>query len=311
MSTNSQITKEQVLQIYREAVIAGVPLDHVQKRLQAASQLVDQIQQYPTSTDVPTKQPKRNGSKLQRMIPMVMITFGSIMIANALWPILSYVIFTSPYLQRTQFISPVPEKDVVAYSAVASPVGLPELAYASEKESIPKPVILSEQLDYTNLANWFVDTHAVGETTIQKEIEYTIDIPAVNVEKAKVKIGGTDLNNNLIQYPGTSAPGDIGAPVIFGHSVLRQFYRPDISNPNRYKSIFSKIMTLKVGDEIIITHEDVKYTYKVKEKHEVQPDDLFILEQRHDSRELKLITCVPEGTYLRRGVIVAQLEKIE
>ena len=43
---------------------------------------------------------------------------------------------------------------------------------------------------------------------------------------------------------------------------------------------------------------------------EVQPDDLFILEQRYHTRELKLITCVPEGTYRRRGVIVAQLKDV-
>lgn len=242
---------------------------------------------------------------------MILITFGSILIGNAVWPILSYVLFTSPLLQRTNFVAPIPENELLAYSAIASPAGKPDIAFANETPVIPKPVILSEQLDYTNLSNWFVDTHALADATVQKEIEYMIDIPSLNVEKAKVKIGGVDLNNNLIQYPGTASPGDIGAPVIFGHSVLRQFYRPDISNPNRYKSIFSKIMTLKPGDEIIITFEDVKYTYSVREKHQVQPNDLYILEQRHDSRELKLITCVPEGTYLYRGVIVAQLEKIE
>ncbi len=42
---------------------------------------------------------------------------------------------------------------------------------------------------------------------------------------------------------------------------------------------------------------------------EVQPTDTFILAQRYDVRQLKLVTCVPEGTVLRRGVVIATLVK--
>ena len=66
-------------------------------------------------------------------------------------------------------------------------------------------------------------------------------------------------------------------------------------------------MTMKTGDRIFVDYDGIKYTYEVKDKVEVEPEDLFILEQRYSNRELKLITCVPEGTYMRRGVVVAQL----
>lgn len=305
---SSTITREQVLQLYKEAVVNGVPIEEVNARIQ---QLTETIERFPVHAEVSVSQKK---STRRKLIPAIFVTVGSLLMANAVWPIISYLLFISPQLQRVQLVAPLPDKELVKYTASA-PQLIGQVAEAqSETDNnvvATKPVILSEQLDYTNLANWFVDTESLAERTVERSLEYTIDIPAVNVEKAKVKIGGTDLNSGLIQYPGTADPGSTGAPVIFGHSVLRQFYRPDISNPNRYKSIFSKIMLLKKGDVIIVTHEGKKYTYSVKDKHEVQPDDLFILEQRQDARELKLITCVPEGTYLRRGVVVAQLEKVE
>ena len=66
-------------------------------------------------------------------------------------------------------------------------------------------------------------------------------------------------------------------------------------------------MTLDTGDEIFVDFDGITYKYVVKDKLEIKPEDIFILQQRYNNRELKLITCVPEGTYLRRGVIVAQL----
>jgi len=45
----------------------------------------------------------------------------------------------------------------------------------------------------------------------------------------------------------------------------------------------------------------------VTDKTDVKPEDTYILAQQYDNRKLKLVTCVPEGTYLRRGVITAEL----
>src|SRR5258708_871941 len=172
------------------------------------------------------------------------------------------------------------------------------------------PKIIKDELDYTNLSNWFTST-TLPQGGQEQDTEYTLDIPGVEIETAKVKLGGSNLDKNLIQYPGTSLPGQAGAPVIFGHSVLRQFYNPQTKNPRRYFSIFSKIMTLENGDKIYLTYNNIKYTYEVRSKSVVQPEDTFILDQHYDSKELKLVTCVPEGTYLQRGVVTAQLIKTE
>jgi sortase A len=252
---------------------------------------------------------RRRSSKTKtgfvRLLPGISITVGSVMLANALWPVLSYFIFTSPSLQRQQLISARPD------IAVMSQTRSVPVAQAEEKALSPK--IIRQELDFTNLNSWFPDSQLpqIEESpTWEHEVDtYVLNIPKLGVEQAIVKVGGTNLDENLVQYPGTAEPGEEGAPVIFGHSVLRQFYNPSAKNPRRYFSIFSKIMTLQRGDEIDLEYDDIHYTYSVIDKVEVKPEDMFILEQKYDGKYLKLITCVPEGTYLRRGVVVAQLTK--
>ena len=246
--------------------------------------------------DLPASKKRR--SKMFALLPSIMITAGSIMIANVLGPIFTYQIFTAPSLQKANFISPVSEQ-----------IYDPSTQQLANQQTNSMPQVLGAEMDYTDARNWFPTADFFAAET--RETEYTVTIPSLDIEDAKVVIGGGDLDSNLIQYPGTSDPGQLGAPVIFGHSVLRQFYNPSKKNPNRYISIFSKIMTMDPGDQIFIDYDGIKYTYEVKDKVEVKPEDVFILEQRYNNKELKLITCVPEGTYLRRGVIVAQLVDLE
>lgn len=159
--------------------------------------------------------------------------------------------------------------------------------------------------DYTQLSNWFVNS---GETTIISSpptsslSSYYLSIPKLKINQAEVKFGSTDLKKNLIHYPKTALPGQFGSPVIFGHSVLPQFF-----NPKSYLTIFSTLYKLQQGDEIFINFDQIRYKYLVEEMYEVQPTDLSVLEQRFDGRYLTLITCSPPGTYLRRLIIKAQI----
>jgi sortase A len=246
---------------------------------------------------------ERTRSRAQRLFPAISLTVGSLLLANAIWPIASYFIFTSPDLVRPQLVSALPDNMVVRQSNPTA-AGVVQAATADRIQ----PKIIQDDLDYTNLSNWFPKDPLPANTASTKTQEYHISIPSVNIQDAVVEIGGSDLNHSLIHYPGTANPGEPGSPVIFGHSTLRQFYNPSEKNPRRYYSIFSKIMTLKTGDTIIVEYDNIRYTYKVIKKIEVKPEDTYILEQEYAARQLKLITCVPEGTYLRRGVILAQLE---
>lgn len=310
-NNNQPISARQaVLDLYRDAIKSGISIDEVQHELKEFDQLVEEVHQV-------RKKEKRQTTRfwrLRRILPVALITLGSILVGNAVWPILFFTLFVSPSLKRANLSSPVPQENIIGQSVEASTLSKVQAAETSDGELIrpkPRPVILDEPLDYSNLANWFSDSRMIQDEIQAQAKEYFIEIPKLGIGRTDIKVGGTDLNKNLIQYPGTANPGDFGAPVIFGHSVLRQFYRPELTNPNRLKSIFSKIMTLETGDHIFITYDGVKYTYTVEEKHEVDPEDTYILEQRHSQRELKLITCVPEGTFLHRGVVVARLEKVE
>lgn len=240
---------------------------------------------------------QKDSGRWQRLLPIVLMTLGSILLANAIWPILSYELFTSPKLRAADNTVQVSDVSVITK----------EYLLPTPK---PTPVVVAQQLDYTDLSNWFPE-QALPLIVPGPLKTYLLSIPKVDIVDAQVVLGGTNLEKHLIQYPGTANPGDYGFPVIFGHSVLRQFYNPAIKNPRRYVSIFSKIMTLDKGDKIFISADGVNYTYKVIGKTEVKPEDTYILEQRHDIRGLKLVTCVPEGTYLRRGIIEAQLEQVQ
>ncbi len=233
-----------------------------------------------------------------RIAPLFLMCAGVILLTSVLFPILFGL--TNPTSLQADAVEDT---------------GLPQTVVKVEKKEYllptphPTPVIVAEELDYTDLSNWFPDT-MLPVIEPKQEKKYMLSIPAVDIEDAEVVYGGKSLDQNLLQYPGTSNPGDFGSPVIFGHSVLRQFYNPAKSNPRRYISIFSKIMTLKNGDEIYITDDGIRYTYKVVNKTQVKPTDRFILEQQRDARQLKLVTCVPEGTYLYRGVVTAVLSQV-
>ena len=197
-------------------------------------------------------------------------------------------------------VSPLPTT-VLETQRLAQVAGITSYQQSPEDDEVT-----DTDLDYTKASNWF-PTAPITQPNPSKITHYTVDIPKLNVKNAVVEIGGEDLKKTLVQYAETANPGEFGSPVIFGHSILRQFYNPSRSNPNRYVSMFSTIMTLETGDEITINFDGIEYTYSVSDKYEVTPEQVEVLQQRYDRQALKLITCTPEGTYLRRGVIEAQL----
>ena len=159
--------------------------------------------------------------------------------------------------------------------------------------------------DYTQLNNWFNATPSLSSAETSVSINtnsYFISIPSLKIDKALVKTDTMDLKSSLIQYPQTAFPGQLGNSVIFGHSVLPQFF-----NPKSYLTIFSTLFKLNKGDEILIDYDNITYKYAVDDIYEIQPDDFSVLEQRYDGRYLTLITCSPPGTYLRRLVIKTKI----
>lgn len=314
--SSPSIPQAELIKLYREAIQAGVPLETIDKKvdkLLTRTQVTEKIEQSDhqlKQLQLKNKLPKviRYGSLL---LPVAMMLAGLFLIGNATFPIMGYFFATLPSLQASAILSPVPNDKVLDVNPIViTQVQASGPEATTEVTTTQPPLVMSDELDYINLSNWFTSSSDPNFASLFQQTEmptYRVDIPKLKVNNATVTVGGTDLSHSLIQYPGTALPGEFGSPVIFGHSVLRQFYNPSEKNPRRYTSIFSTIMTLKKGDEIIISTNSKKFTYVVQEKTEVKPEDTFILTQKYDARSLKLVTCTPEGTYLRRGVVVAQL----
>ena len=159
------------------------------------------------------------------------------------------------------------------------------------------------QIDYSKASNWFPN-QPQSNVNLAGRI-YFLTIPKLRISDSLVKISGEDLDKSLIHYGGTGLPGDYGAAVIFGHSILPQFY-----DPKNYKTIFSLLPALKEGDEIFTKYDGVTYRYVVKNMRITTPNDISVLEQRYDSSYVKLITCVPPGTYWKRLEVTAKLETL-
>lgn len=316
-SSLSNNQKQDLVKVYREAIKDGVSLDRIEKKIEKLSRRLIVAEKKETKEVEYEKKNFRNKiPKIVRVgatiLPTILLLLGISLVGSATYPILAYYVedFSN---SSVSLKAPVPPDQILDSTPIilADSQGYEAEDFGVEVDN-DEPVILDSVLDYTNLTNWFEGENLpefVQDTDVNQPSSYILDIPKLEVKNAIVAVGGSDLNKSLIQYPGTALPGQAGSPVIFGHSVLRQFYNPKEANPRRYTSIFSYIMTLDKGDKIYVTMEGVKYTYVVRSKTEVKPTDTYILSQRYDSRQLKLVTCTPEGTYLRRGVVTAQLVK--
>lgn len=304
---------QQLIKVYRQALANGHTFADVEELI--ATQIDRLRDALAEETNLETERQQRITRQVPAVVrygafvlPLVFVGVGLYLVGSAVIPILSYA-NSSSELTESSLVSPVVTTEVLE----TTPLAVPEVAGVST-ESASGIQVLETEFDYTNLANWFGDASVPELIPDAKQgegravlSEYVLDIPKLDIANAVVAVGGTDLDKSLIAYQGTALPGELGAPVIFGHSVLRQFYNPSEKNPRRYNSIFSTIMTLKPGDEIFVTAAGVRYRYIVQDKTEVKPEDVHILNQSYDERRLKLVTCTPEGTYLRRGVITAQL----
>lgn len=212
---------------------------------------------------------------VSRYIALGLVLFGLFLVLSASVPIIQYEIFSLSQLSPSELLSPVPKPQVAAAA--------------------------TESYNLTRASNWFIGTPDLPEVA-SKVKYYNLTIPRLKINNATVEIGGEDLKEALIHYSGTSLPGQLGNAVIFGHSSLPQFF-----STTNYLTIFTKLPTLKKGDEILVDYDGIKYKFVIEQMFEVMPTDIQVLEQRYDDSYLTLVTCVPPGTYLRRLVIKARV----
>lgn len=186
---------------------------------------------------------------------------------------------------------------------------LPYLNSAVSKFPIPKSQVLSTETALSSQVQVVKDSDGFSYFTTgykpdaTRPKEFTITIPKLKIENAKAKVDSLTFDNNLALFPGSALPGEVGNAFITGHSVLPEFF-----DAKDYKTIFSKLPDLEVGDDIYIEIEGRKYQYIVQYKKIVDPKDTSVLAPiAANSRNLTLMTCVPPGSSIKRMVVVTSL----
>jgi len=179
--------------------------------------------------------------------------------------------------------------------------------YESKASDDQQPTILSG-LDYTKASSWFPGAAqsdpftAVTPQDANAPSFYSLSIPSLGLSDLQVALFDEDLTKHLVQYPQTALPGQLGSPVVFGHSTLPQFF-----DPKKYTTVFSTLPKIKPGSDIFIVYNGQDYTYRITDTFEVKPSDLWVLKQDYSAKTIKVITCVPPGTTLKRLVVEGTL----
>ena len=234
----------------------------------------------------PTKRGLRKGLKIAGL---GFILMGALLSLYFFFPVLSYQFFLANALETNQIEVPIPKYLVVNKN--------------SDLGSLVASGITSLTSDFTDARNWYPSLPPQDQKT--QVDSYLLSIPKLKIEDAEVSTQDYDLEKHLVQYLGTSIPGEKGTAVIFGHSTL-----PQLFDPKNYKTIFATLHTLKVGDEIFATVDGIKYKYKIFSIVITGPSDTNILSQSFDHSYVTLVTCTPPGTVWKRLIVRASLDTV-
>ncbi|PIY70280.1 hypothetical protein COY89_02040 [Candidatus Roizmanbacteria bacterium CG_4_10_14_0_8_um_filter_36_36] len=220
------------------------------------------------------------------------LSLGAFLLFWSFYPILSFEIYSHLFIQN-KIQTPIPRSSTITSLEKANSV-------------LGSYNVFSNNLrDFTNVNVWFPTTHQLDQRQDLSVKSYNLSIPKININNAKVAVGGEDLTKSLVQFLPRSLPGEYGNLIIFGHSTL-----PQLFNSKDYKTIFTYLASLDKDDSIYIKINGIQYEYKVTEMFVVSPDQVSVLEQRTDVAYLTLVTCVPPGTDWERLVVRAKLTKL-
>ena len=226
-----------------------------------------------------------------RILGLGIFILGLIIVLYVLSPLVLWQIYFFPTFASQNITAPIPKSNIVNSDTIST------LTPQTKRSIMSK--------NYIDAKAWFPNFNPSGNLGKPKVPSYTLSIPKIRVKDALVSTIDTDLEKHLVNYQGTGIPGDFGNAVIFGHSNLPQLY-----NPKDYKTIFSNIYLLRIGDDIYSTVNGVTYLHKIFNITVVDPDDTSVFTQNYNNSYLTLVTCTPPGTVWKRLVIKARLSNI-
>jgi len=155
---------------------------------------------------------------IKRLIGIFLVSVGIVIFIYFFFPIVSYQIFIESAFSNSNIEVPIPKYLVVKKSGTFG--------------SLISQGFASLTSDFTDARNWYPSFPSDTHNTLKVD-SYMLSIPRLKIENAIVSTKDYDLSRHLIQYFGTSIPGENGTAVIFGHSTL-----PQLFDPKNYKTIF-------------------------------------------------------------------------
>lgn len=131
--------------------------------------------------------------------------------------------------------------------------------------------------------------------------EFGIKAPIWKIDTSDLKLIYQKLKQGVVLYPGSALPGQ-GYSIIIGHSSQYPW------QPGKYKSVFSLLSELQIGDKIYVYWEQKPLVFEVKEKKIFLPwpkgseitETIFPPE---DKPILILQSCWPVGVAYKRVAV--------
>ncbi|WP_019422416.1 class D sortase [Paenibacillus sp. OSY-SE] len=180
-----------------------------------------------------------------------------------------------------------------------------ELHLLTEWDAIPKESSYADNLAQPLLSKASLPTSDVRTPEPAPDPEVMIDgIPlygAISIEKIDLRepmlAGATaqSLKHGSGVVVPNRTPGTTGNFVLASH------------RSQTFGRHFNRLDELEAGDEIKIETTNNTYVYKVNTKFIVEPEDLSVLDQNKDDKQLTLITCEPMDNPTHRLIIKALL----
>jgi sortase A len=109
----------------------------------------------------------------------------------------------------------------------------------------------------------------------------------------------------VVRYPWSARPWKNGNSFIFGHSSNFPWIA------GKYNDVFARLWQMEKWDTIYSYYGQKKYKYKIIEKKVVSPNDVGVLKNDKNKKQLTLMTCWPIGTDINRLILIADLVEVK
>lgn len=239
------------------------------------------------------KKPTGQKKEILTLISYSAMTIGALFLFWSFYPIVASELYSKLFIQN-DVVAPIPGSFDATSVQKAKGIRNGDQAYSTNL------------VDYTQASSWFTNAPTQNIHAYSGEIrEYTLSIPKLNIDNIRVIVGGEDLLSGVIHYLPENPPGIDGTVNIFGHST-----HPSLYKKGDYKSIFTFLPSLDVGDIFYVTVDNIKYTYEIYDRLVIKPSDVSALQPQYDNSYVNLYTCVPVGTFNNRLQLKAKLKDV-